>query len=202
LCIPSSQVLWVNFYGGAYSYSSAADPSSDTNYHNIDPAFTGDFGGFGGTVTQHNAILGMVVQDFHDFQVTVTTEEPPPGSEYAEVAFVAGTTIGQGVLGLTAMNCYDANPNPLGFITITVDTGLSDQQVANAVGGIAGQMFGVERISFSGDLMNQYLEAGNSAYLDDCGPGANPFVCEHTAGACAEGNQNSYRELEQRFGLR
>jgi len=200
-CEPSAQILYMNFNGGGFSYDVSSESNAHTNVHNISTLFDGDFVGYGGVESQEWAIFAMVVADLAEFRVAVTDLEPPNTLEYAELAFV-DIDVMQGVLGMTALNCGDLNPLPIGFITLTAAQGYAEQQVANSVGIIVGQMFGLERVTDDDDLMNEFPSQFNTAYTDVCSPGIDAFQCEHTAGACVEGSQNSYRELEMRFGLR
>jgi hypothetical protein len=188
-------VVFVNFDGTRLSFGSD-DARTDTT---ILQELAGDFPAYGGT-SERAAVLQAVKADFAAYDVVVVDSRPTSGNY--TMAMVGPVDAGM-VLGIAPLDCRDRLPNNVVFAFHGPNDGYTAPAQARTISQEVAHSFGLEHVDRPGDIMYPVSAGGDPAFLDECiAVVANPMIeCgDQHEDHCPAGQQNSHREVLQRFG--
>ncbi len=141
------------------------------------------------------AIVGMVEDAWTGLDVQFVTDEPDEGP-YTMVVITPSNPLGAGVLGISDLDCANANVNSVA--AAFTDSPVGPDIIATVISRELGFSHGLEIVESETDFMRSTPGPGDE-FVDNCAVlGAPPAICPHVG--CPDGMQNTYAELEERLG--
>jgi hypothetical protein len=135
----------------------------------------------------------------------VITDTRPEGVDYSMVVFTEDEDNPNNA-GYVNSDCGDQNAKNVAFILLNQGL-LNDDQQRHFVSKFIGRMAGLDRAANSDDtkedIMYPFLaEPAPSMWVDECLPLSQGYACGNLHQLlCGNAGQNSYKELEARWGF-
>ena len=193
--LASRGVVFLNFEGATLTFGQDDARSDITVLEDL----AGPFPAYGGT-TQRAATLQSVQTDFAAYDMLIVDARPTAGSY--TMAMIGPLEAGT-VLGVAPLDCRDQFPNNIVFAFHGDGDGYTASAQANTISQEIAHSYGLEHVDQMGDIMYPVSSGGDPGFLDACFDvvPAPEIVCgDQHADHCPAGQQNSHRELLQRFG--
>lgn len=184
-----NSILYVNFDGVTLE---EGDDDARTNTTSIGP-LAGDLQPFGGGA-QPAEIVDELEVLWGDFDVAITDARPNDG-DYTMVV-VTPTNPLPGSLGISPVDCGNANPNNIAFVFTSAAAGQASALIARMISREVAHTFGLDDVASAADIMNEGLIEIDATFTDVCAPLGSGVACpSQHADACPGGGQNSAAEL-------
>ena len=157
-----------------------------------------------GAGNKRAASLQAVKADWLKYDVTITDVRPNSGL-YTMCVNSPTNVIGQGVLGVAPLDCFDNMAANIVLAFHSANDQFSATTQATTMSQEIAHAYGLEHVNQPNDIMNPYNAGGDPSFLDQClqlDGGGNPIMCgQQHQQFCNNGQQNSHAELVWLFGL-
>ena len=189
--IEAPSILFVNFDGANLT---AGPDDATVDQSMIAGAIAQPLSAYPGTPVQRATIIAGLEEIWAPFNVEVVAKRPASG-DYAMVVVSGSPPPTMGQLGVSTLDCNDANAASVGII-FAPDAILTEAALAVGIAGTAGMGYGLERVA-APDVMNQAAVPGAS-FTDDCLELTTAMpTCPHPR--CPAGLQNAFAHLSALF---
>jgi hypothetical protein len=190
-----SDTIFVNFDGAEMKSGQDHAPSNTTQISNCARSLSPY-----GAGAKRDAAYQALVSHYEPFAIRLTDTRPDADS-YCMVVATATSVFGNGVLGISPMDCGDQNPDNVSFAFVSESDQLSAPMHAATMAHELAHAFGLDHVNDTGDVMNPWIVETPMVFKDDCVPIAGTYYCsaEHQQ-YCPSAQQNDYQELMGLFG--
>jgi hypothetical protein len=194
--LDAAMVIFVNFDGIVLIGAETDDATMDQSMLADD---TGMPWGSYGVGPKRDEIMIALAGYFAPFDVGVTSTRPESG-DYTMIVVTPTNPFGGGVVGISPLDCNNANPNNVGFVFGSIADPFPAEVVAASIAHVVADSLGLEHTD-SGDLTDPSA-IESYVFTDACAPLFIPTQCEaQHAVFCPPGQQNSFAELSAWFPL-
>lgn len=162
--LDAAMVVFVNFDGVVLVAAATDDATIDQSVLADD---TGMPLGPYGVGPKRDQIMTALAGYFAPFDVGVTATRPPSG-DYTMIVVTPTNPFGGGVLGISPLDCDDANHRTVGLVFGSIDDGFSADDVGATIAHVVADGLGLEHTDGGG--LTSLFSFGDYAFDDVCVP--------------------------------
>jgi hypothetical protein len=194
--LDAAMVIFVNFDGVVLTPAEVDDATLDQSMLADDIGLPLAAYGDG---PKQDQIMTALAGYFAPFDVGVTSTRPASG-DYTMIVVTPTNPFGGGVMGISPLDCDNANHRTVGFVFGSIDDGFPAEDVGAAIAHIVADGLGLEHDQSGG--FTDPFSITDYSFIDACAPVIGGSLCaaQH-APFCPAGEQNAFAELSAWFPL-